>query len=95
MTESTPRRRRRPRPADSDSIDHLLDSPPETPPPDNSEPTAPALQNNNDMIDSIRSELLEDLYHATLAESDYSDDSHNWSDANYSTDYWHFLGQYE
>ena len=95
MTESTHRRRRRARPADLNSIDHLLDSPAETPPPDHSESTAPALQKNSDAIDSIRSELLEDRYHATLAESNYSDDSHHWSDANYSSDYCHFLGRYE
>jgi hypothetical protein len=48
-------------------------------------------------INTIRAELLEDLYHSNLAESDYSDDTHDWGwDSQIlSDDYWHFLGKYE
>jgi hypothetical protein len=48
-------------------------------------------------INTIRTELLEDLYHANLAESDYSDDTHDWGwdSQTLSDDYWHFLGKYE
>ena len=45
----------------------------------------------------IRSDLLEDDHHSDLAESYYSDDTHDWGgDSDHiSNDYWHFLGQYE
>ncbi len=48
-------------------------------------------------INTIRAELLEDQYHSNLAESDYSDDTHDWGwdSQKLSDDYWHFLGQYE
>jgi hypothetical protein len=48
-------------------------------------------------INAIRAELLEDLYHSDLAESNYSDDTHDWGWDNHqlSDHYWHFLGRYE
>ena len=48
-------------------------------------------------INTIRAELLEDQYHSDLAESDYSDDTHDWgwNSQKLSSDYWHFLGLYE
>jgi hypothetical protein len=48
-------------------------------------------------INTIRAELLEDQYHSDLAESDYSDDTHDWGWDSHqlSGDYWHFLGRYE
>ena len=48
-------------------------------------------------IDRIRSEINEDQYHCSLNEADYSNDTHDWGDDhdNISSDYWHFLGQYE
>lgn len=48
-------------------------------------------------INTIRAELLEDQYHSNLAESNYSDDTHDWGwdSQKLSDDYWHFLGRYE
>ena len=49
-----------------------------------------------DQINLIRSEILDDDYHSQIAESNYWDDTHNWSnDSQLSDDYWHFLGLYE
>lgn len=48
-------------------------------------------------LDSIRTELLNDFHHEDLSESDYWDESHNWSvdSESPSDEYWHFLGRYE
>jgi hypothetical protein len=48
-------------------------------------------------INAIRAELLEDQYHSDLAESNYSNDTHDWGWDSHklSDDYWHFLGRYE
>ena len=48
-------------------------------------------------INSIRAELLEDKYHSDLAESDYSNDTHDWGEHGfeYSDEYWNFLGRFE
>jgi hypothetical protein len=58
---------------------------------------APAIQIPNDDLDPIRTELLNDLHHQNFSESDYWDESHNWSnDGELASDeYWHFLGLYE
>jgi len=55
---------------------------------------SPITSNN---IGSIRADVQHDIYHAKLAQSKYSDDSHDWGgDSNaISDDYWHFVGQYE
>ena len=48
-------------------------------------------------LDSIRAELTEQEQYYS-GETDYSDDTHNWSDNGdelVSDDYWHFLGCYE
>ena len=49
------------------------------------------------IIDRIRSEINEDQHHCSLNEPYYSNDTHDWGDhhENISSDYWHFLGQYE
>ncbi len=46
---------------------------------------------------SIRAEIKEDIYHSKLADSDFSDDTHDWGGDLHevSDDYWHFLGRYE
>jgi|GEM_PF-3329144 len=48
-------------------------------------------------INSIRAELREDNYHSMFADSDFSDDTHDWGGDNQdiSDDYWHFLGLFE
>jgi hypothetical protein len=53
--------------------------------------------NSTDDLSAIRAELLEDQYHSDVAESDYSDDTHDWGwdSQKLSVDYWHFLGRYE
>jgi hypothetical protein len=58
---------------------------------------APAIQITNDDLDPIRTELLNDFHHQNFSESDYWDESHNWSDDGElaSEEYWHFLGLYE
>lgn len=92
-------RRRRTR----DQSDELLSEPPldtetpqvdPTPAPDHSEI---ASSNISSDLDYIRAELLEDQYHSDLAESDYSDDTHDWGwdSQTLSDHYWHFLGKYE
>ena len=50
-----------------------------------------------DQINLIRSEILDDNYHSELAESNFSDDTHDWGEDSYliSDDYWHFVGMYE
>lgn len=55
------------------------------------------FSNSTNNIDSIRAEFLDDTYHSKLADSDYSDDTHDWGGDNQdlSDDYWHFLGRYE
>jgi hypothetical protein len=66
-------------------------------PPSKPETTISPRLSDLDCISLIRSELLEDDYHSTLAESDYWDDSHSWSNGDelLCDDYWHFLGRYE
>jgi hypothetical protein len=56
-----------------------------------------AVKIANDDLDPIRTELLNDFHHHHFTESEYWDESHNWSDDDDSTsdEYWHFLGQYE
>ena len=51
---------------------------------------------NND-INTIRAEMIEDTYHSELAESDFSDDTHDWGgdSQSLSNDYWHFVGSFE
>jgi hypothetical protein len=58
---------------------------------------APAIQVTNDDLDPIRAELLNDFHHQNFSESDYWDESHNWSDdgESPSDEYWNFLGLYE
>lgn len=48
-------------------------------------------------INAIRAEFQEDTYHCKLAESDFSDDTHDWGGElhDLSDDYWHFLGSFE
>ena len=50
-----------------------------------------------DQINLIRSEILDDDYHSELAESNFSDDTHDWGEDSHlaSDDYWHFVGMYE
>jgi hypothetical protein len=57
----------------------------------------PPTQIVNDELDPIRTELLNDFHHQNFSESDYWDESHNWSDDedSVSDEYWYFLGQYE
>jgi hypothetical protein len=106
-----PRRRVRRRNTDNDN-DALIDSPTESfptsqdfdPQPQvvSSSPPAiatlpPPTQIVNDDLDPIRTELLNDFHHQNFSESDYWDESHNWSDDedSVSDEYWHFLGLYE
>jgi hypothetical protein len=105
-----PRRRLRRRNTDNDN-DAFIDSLTEfSPTPQNidqpqvvsSPPPAiatlpPPTQIVNDDLDPIRTELLNDFHHQNFSESDYWDESHNWSDDedSVSDEYWHFLGQYE
>jgi hypothetical protein len=77
-----------PTPQDIDPQPLVVSSPPPaiaTLPP----PTQIAI----DDLDPIRTELLNDFHH----ESDYWDESHNWSNDGElaSEEYWHFLGLYE
>ena len=52
--------------------------------------------NLQDQIDLIRSEILDDNYHSQIAETNFTDDTHHWSDyPSLSDDYQHFLGHYE
>lgn len=63
-----------------------------------SQPTPPATPNIylQDQINLIRSEILDDKYHSQIADTNFTDDTHHWSDnSSLSDDYWHFLGQYE
>ena len=48
-------------------------------------------------INTIRAELREDTYHSEFAESDFTDDTHDWGgdSESLSSDYWHFLGSFE
>lgn len=48
-------------------------------------------------INTIRAELREDTYHSELAESDFTDDTHDWGgdSQHLSNDYWHFVGSFE
>ena len=102
----TPRRRRRRRvdeedttvslapstPLSSDSIEPVFDRVPVEP-----EITTSISTSKLAITDRIRTELLEDKYHEKLVEPEYWDESHNWTDEGelVSSDYWHFLGQYE
>jgi hypothetical protein len=109
---SQPRRRLRRRSTDNDN-DAVLDflrrsSTQSSPTPQDFEPQPevlspaiatlpPPTQIANDDLDPIRTELLNDFHHQNFAESDYWDESHNWSDDadSVSDEYWHFLGLYE
>jgi hypothetical protein len=77
----------------------LLDTePPQvdpTPSPDQSEIASSNI--SPDYLNHIRTELLEDFYHDDFAESDYWQQSHEWSWGLHppSDDYQHFLGRYE
>jgi len=102
--QQTTRRVRRKRRSDSHDISeqHTLSAPSEhnlENEPDESlfsspEMFSPITSNN---IGSIRADVQHDIYHAKLADSKYSDDTHDWGgDSNaISDDYWHFVGQYE
>ena len=111
MSESIIRKRRRRRnaflavdnltPSDlaspPESSDNLLDSNSDVPPSVEPPTAFPSFTAYNLDINSIRAELLEDTYHSEFAESDYSDDTHDWGGDNLhlSLDYCHFLGRYE
>lgn len=69
---------------------------------DNSKDNPPLRKNSDSLADSndinaIRAEFQEDTYHCKLAESDFSDDTHDWGGdlQDLSDDYWHFLGSFE
>ena len=49
----------------------------------------------DDDVNSVRAELQEDFYHQQLSSADFSDESHDWDDSSFSSDYSHFLGLYE
>lgn len=61
------------------------------------------LVNNSDSplsfnnINTIRAEFQEDAYHRKLAQSNFSDDTHDWGGElhDLSDDYWHFVGSFE
>lgn len=105
-----PRKRKR-RTANSDNIDpnsqllppdteSSLTEPTEEIPADDAtsfQPTPPAPNINlQDQIDLIRSEILDDEYHSQIADTNFTDNTHHWSDdSSQSDDYWHFLGRYE
>ena len=59
--------------------------------------TNPSITIGNNGINTIRAELIEDTYHSELAESDFSDDTHDWGgdSQHFSSDYWHFVGSFE
>ncbi|MEL6929963.1 MAG: hypothetical protein AAFO95_15170 [Cyanobacteria bacterium J06600_6] len=59
--------------------------------------TNSSFSNGSNDINTIRAELREDTYHSELAESDFTDDTHDWGgdSENYSSDYWHFVGSFE
>ena len=63
------------------------------------QPQMPSSSSNigNNNINTIRADLLEDANHSKFAESDFSDDTHDWGGDSQllSDDYWHFLGRYE
>ncbi|MDJ0592835.1 MAG: hypothetical protein QNJ72_23070 [Pleurocapsa sp. MO_226.B13] len=58
--------------------------------------TSPSTVGKND-INTIRAELREDTYHSELAESDFTDETHDWGgdSQGLSDDYWHFVGSFE
>lgn len=95
-----PRKRKR-RTANSDDLESSLTEPTEEIPADDAiafQPTPPASPNIylQDQINLIRSEILDDEYHSQIADTNFTDDSHHWSDDSFqSDDYWHFLGRYE
>lgn len=102
----TPRKRKR-RTANSDNIhrdlpdtESSLTEPTEEIPADDAtsfQPTPSASRISlQDQINLIRSEILDDEYHSRIADTNFTDDSHHWSDdSSLSDDYWHFLGHYE
>ncbi|MEO1670298.1 MAG: hypothetical protein AAFR77_05840 [Cyanobacteria bacterium J06631_2] len=55
-----------------------------------------ASTSTND-IDSIRADLLEDIFHSKVTDSDYSDEQYDWGGNSQDTseDYWHFLASYD
>ena len=57
---------------------------------------APLTFSIND-VNAIRAEFQEDAYYLKLAESDFSDDTHDWGGDSQlpSDDYWHFVGSFE
>lgn len=58
--------------------------------------SSPSAIDKND-INTIRAELREDTYHSLLAESDFTDDTHDLGgdSQSLSSDYWHFVGSFE
>ena len=108
-SSGTTRRRRR-RVANSDDLNTVPESPQSPQPNQLSQPTeeitdeispvqpfpAPNIE-RIDQVNLIRSEILDDNYHSELAESNFSDDTHDWGEDSHliSDDYWHFVGMYE
>ena len=96
-------RKRQRRVANSDDLNIVPESPQPRQPSeqitDEISPIQPSPSSNIERVDRvnpIRSEILDDDYHSQLAESNYFDDTHNWSnDSSQSDDYWHFLGLYD
>jgi hypothetical protein len=107
MTQPRRRLRRRSTNNDTDTTDSLTRSPTqltvpleeiEQNPHHTSEPPPINLPNSTIAkldLDLILMELRDDSHHEDLSESDYWDESHNWSDNSASDEYWHFLGHYE
>ena len=58
--------------------------------------SSPFSIGSND-INTIRAELRFDSYHSLIAESDFTDDTHDWGgdSQSFSNDYWHFVGSFE
>ena len=110
QSSQEPRKRRRRRVDSTAEIsdDTSVSNPIEPPQQDiekNSENIAPAeplviashgSETTND-IDAVRADLREDLSHSTFADSNYSDDTHDWGgdSQDISDDYWHFVGSFE
>lgn len=110
MSEPTPKRRKRRRIGDPTDISLHSSTELSSPPAENVEPASSDRASSNPpeipippsptkltTVDLIRTELLEDVYHAELSEPHFSDDTHNWGNGNklISDDYWHFLGRFE
>lgn len=56
-----------------------------------------SAQTNTNNVDSIRADLLEDVFHSEVTNSDYSDERYDWggNSQDISEDYWHFLSSFE